>query len=64
MNIISSNTSTLDIPIEDQVILKECQTNILKNINRAIDRQKEPPNRISELLAMRWYIQNDIVETN
>jgi len=49
----------------ESMLFEECSNNILKNLEKAIDRQKEPPNRISELLAMKWYIENGLkVETN
>jgi len=53
----STKTETTDAALFD-----ECAANILTNINRAIDRQKEPPNKVSELIAMRWYIENNLTE--
>lgn len=45
---------------EEEALTQECTDNILKNIQNAIDRQQEPPNKISQLLAMKWFIENGL----
>ncbi len=55
-------TSAPEITREDEGLFQECAANILKNLNKAIDRQKEPPNKISQLLTMKWYIENNLEE--
>ena len=57
---IQANTNT-EIT-EELALLEECTANILSNINRAINRQKEPPNKVSQLVAMKWFIENNLKE--
>ncbi len=59
--IIETSTEK-EIVREDEALFQECAANILQNLNRAIDKQKEPPNKISQLLAMKWYIENGLEE--
>ena len=59
---IQPSTQTADLREEE--LFQECAQNILKNLEKAIGRQKEPPNKISQLLSMKWFIENDLNETN
>lgn len=52
----------LEAELDEAVMFQDCLQNVLKNLDRNIERQKELPNRVSEFLTMKWYMQNQLVE--
>ena len=45
---------------DEPVIFDDCVQNILKNLNNNILKEQQIPNKISKLLAMKWFLENEI----
>ena len=52
----------LEAELDEAVLFQDCLQNVLKNLDRNIDRQKELPNKVSQFLSMKWYMQNQLVQ--
>jgi len=52
----------LEAELDEAVLFQDCLKNVLKNLDRNIDRQKELPNKVSQFLSMKWYMQNELTE--
>ncbi len=50
----------LDLECEEAALVEECRKNMIRNIQRAVMRSEAPPKRISKLLSMKWYLENDV----
>ena len=44
----------------EPVIFDDCVQNILKNLNNNILKEQQIPNKTSKLLAMKWFLENEI----
>jgi len=55
----------LDLECEDAALVEECRKNMIRNLQRAMMGAQTPPRKISQMLSMKWYLENDIkVKTN
>ena len=55
----------LDLECEEAALVEECRKNIIRNIQRSMMSPEASPQRISQLLSMKWYLENDVkVKTN
>ncbi|MDW3195754.1 MAG: hypothetical protein R8G66_25490 [Cytophagales bacterium] len=52
----------LEAELDEAVLFQDCLKNVLKNLDRNIDRQKELPNKVSQFLSMKWYMQNELTK--
>ena len=44
---------------EEEILFNECYQNILRNINRNLDRRVEDKDLVSKLLSVRWFLTNE-----
>lgn len=56
----STEKSTQNLEVEDAALFQDCLNNVLKNLDRNIEQQKELPNKVSQFLSMKWYMENEL----
>ncbi|MBV6644829.1 MAG: hypothetical protein KI790_05245 [Cyclobacteriaceae bacterium] len=50
-----------DVSVEEEALFTECIDNILRNVDRNLERPSADHNKISKLLTMRWLLRKQLV---
>ncbi len=48
------------LSFEDRMMLQECSSKIIKNLDRNLDRIQLDHYQVTRLISMRWFISNEI----